>query len=105
MKHKTTLLISTIFFGFLGSVNDFTIQSSKLRDIEENAFDGTHQRLHTLSIHNSLDLKIVPRAVSKVWILCLKFSLNPLRISLARETDTKMIKVKSCAIPKTSTLE
>ena len=52
MKHKTTLLISTILFGFLGSVNDFTIQSSKLRDIEENAFDGTHQRLHTLSIHN-----------------------------------------------------
>ena len=52
-----------------GSVNDFTIQSSNLRDIEENAFDGTHQRLHTLSIHNSLDLKIVPRAVSKVAAL------------------------------------
>ena len=51
LGYKTILLI-TIFSGFLGSVNDFTIQSSKLRDIEENAFDGTHQRLHTLSIHN-----------------------------------------------------
>ena len=69
-KTETTVIIQYVFFsGFLGSVNDFTIQSSKLRDIEENAFDGTHQRLHTLSIHNSLDLKIVPRAVSKVAAL------------------------------------
>ena len=27
--------------------------------------------------------------------LCLKFSLNPLRFSQTRETDTKMIRVKS----------
>ena len=28
---------------------------------------------------------------SKVRILCFKFSLNPLRFSLTRETDTKLI--------------
>ena len=33
-----------------------------------------------------------------VGILCLKFSLYPLRFSLTRETDTKMTKVKSWAI-------
>ena len=52
-----------------GSVNSFTIQGSNLRDIEEHAFEGTAQRLDTLSIHNSLDLKIVPRAVSKISAL------------------------------------
>ena len=30
-----------------------------------------------------------------VRILCLKFSLNPLRFSLMRETDTKMTTAKS----------
>ena len=52
-----------------GSVYDLTIQASNLEDIEENAFEGTHQKLHTLSIHNSPRLKIVPRAVSKVAAL------------------------------------
>lgn len=44
-----------------GSVNDLTIQASNLSDIEDAAFEGTHQRLHTLSIHNSLNLMTVPR--------------------------------------------
>ena len=49
-----------------GSVNDFTIQSSRLQEIVDDAFEGTHQRLHTLSIHNSPRLRIVPRAVHKI---------------------------------------
>jgi Leucine-rich repeat (LRR) protein len=52
-----------------GSVNDFTIKRSNLVDLEESAFEGTHQRLHTLSIHNSPSLTIVPRAVAKVVAL------------------------------------
>ena len=33
-----------------------------------------------------------------VWILCLKFSLNPLGFSITRETGTKMTRAKSWAI-------
>ena len=32
------------------------------------------------------------------WDLCFQFSLNPLRFSLTRETDTKMTRAKSGAI-------
>ena len=42
---------------------------------------------------------------SKVRILCLNFSLNLLRFSLTRETDTKMTRAKSWAIFKTSILK
>ena len=41
-------------------------------------------------------------STSKVGILWKKISLNSLRFSLMRETDTKMTHVKSCAICKTS---
>ena len=40
-----------------------------------------------------------------VGILCFKFSLNPLRFSLTRETDSKLTRAKSWAIFKTSILE
>ena len=52
-----------------GSISKLTIQSSNISDLEDNAFEGTHQRLHTLAIHNSLNLKNVPRAVAKVAAL------------------------------------
>jgi hypothetical protein len=42
---------------------------------------------------------------SRIGILCLNFSLNPLRFSLTRETDTKMTIAKSWEICKTSILE
>ena len=41
----------------------------------------------------------------KVRILCFRFSLNPLRFSLTRETDTKLTRAKSWAICKTSIIE
>ena len=41
----------------------------------------------------------------KVRILCFKFSLNPLRFSFTRETDTKMSRAKSWANCRTSIIE
>ena len=35
---------------------------------------------------------------AKAWVLCFKFSLNPLRFSLTREIDTKMTVAKSWTI-------
>ena len=43
--------------------------------------------------------------LNKVRILFFKYSLNPLRFSLRRETDTWMTRAKSWAICKTSILE
>ena len=40
----------------------------------------------------------VPDGVTKVRILCLKFSLNSLRFSLTRETDSKITRAKCWAI-------
>ena len=48
---------------------------------------------------------VIPPPEPKVRILCLKLSLNPLRFSLMRETDTKVTRAKSWAICKTSILE
>ena len=44
-----------------------------------------------------VDIQGEPPAHDIIWvrILCLKFSLNPLRFSLMRETDTKMATAKS----------
>ena len=44
-----------------------------------------------------VDIQGEPPAHDIIWvrILCLKFSLNPLRFSLMRETDTKMTTAKS----------
>ena len=52
------------------------------------AADTTSFRLHQL-LHFRL---------SVVGILCFKFSLNPLKFSLTRETDTKTSRAKSWAI-------
>ena len=43
--------------------------------------------------------------ITKVRIFCFKFSLNSLRFSLMRETDTRITRAKSWAICKTSKLE
>ena len=64
---NVTVIPGKTFFN--GSISQLTIESSRLTDVDDNAFEGTHQRLHTLAIHHSLDLKNVPRAVSKVAAL------------------------------------
>ena len=51
--------------------------------------------------HHSLHVGLCPR----LGFCVLDFTLNPLRFSLTRETDTKMTRAKSWAIWKTSTLE
>lgn len=35
-----------------GSISQITIKASNLTDVADDAFEGTHQRLHTLAIHN-----------------------------------------------------
>ena len=47
--------------------------------------------LRKLVMHH---IKYTHSKETKVRILCLKFSLNPLRFSLMRETDTKMTRAK-----------
>ena len=55
------------------------------------------------SMIRALSAQAAPAAVSssnKVRILCFEFSLNPLRFSLARETDAKMTRAKGQLISK-----
>jgi ATP-dependent RNA helicase A len=60
------------------------------------------QKYRIIPLHSQLpreDQRLVfshvPDGVTKVRILCFKFSLNPLRFSLMKETDTRMAIAKS----------
>ena len=56
-------------------------ERKKLKDVKNMAEEEKNKI--------KFELKRQEDELAKVWILCFKFSLNPLRFSLTRATDTK----------------